>query len=175
MTWENYFLEKTRLIKFKKLAKKHPRYLKRDQPFDNDFKFMGMTYGCCYLIRSSILEKNKGLDEAVFLFGEEDILAHQLYKNHYYTLITPKAKIFHNHHSSINKTSQANRVFHLRLSPQIVLRKYAKTNIFKLLTLICPFCIDWAIRAIFNKDYRVLFTKYIKKNIEVLRIPLNKG
>lgn len=175
LTYCNFLAEKTILSKSKRFCKKHPRYKVENQTFKQDFIFYGMTYGCMYLIKSNFLQQTNYLDESVFLFNEEDILAHKLEKLNLKTLITPDAKVIHNHHSSIAKTSISNRVFHFRVSELIVLRKYAGASTMQLLPIVIVFNLLWLFKSIYNKDYRRRLSLFIKKTNQVLKIKKESG
>lgn len=162
LTFKNYLGEKTLLKKNKRYVKRYPRIIK-ENIFETDFKFFGMTYGCFYLLKSETLIQIDMLDEDVFLFNEEDILAYKIESMGLKTLISPDARVIHNHHSSISKTSIAFRVFHFRVSALIVLRKYAKVNLFKLSGLILIFKISWFFHSLFNSNYRRLYKEYFTK------------
>lgn len=169
LTWKNFLTEKTFFKHSKRMSKKYPRYIKENEEFEENFKFFGMVYGCCYVARRDFFLKAGLLDEDVFLFNEEDIMAYKLEELGYYTLIVPTAKAFHNHHNSIKKTSVANRIYHLRLSALIVLKKYAKVSWIKLFFVITAFNFVWLVNSIFKKDYRKLCGKYIKANCKLLK------
>ncbi len=162
LTYGNYLAEKTFLGKIDPIQRKYPRYQIKDKAFADKYKFMGMVYGCCYMIRSTVIEKIDYLDEAVFLFGEEDILAYKLEAEGLYTLINPKAIIFHNHHNSLKRTSKANVHYHLLLSPLILLRKYAHINKVQSLTIFISDVVLWSYNSISDKVYRRLLGDFIK-------------
>lgn len=169
LTYNNYLSEKTVLRHLPVFEKKYPRYVLKNHIFEEDFKFMGMTYGCCYLIRSTILKKNNGLDDSVFLFGEEDILAYQLEKQSYYTCIVPSAKILHNHHSSIKKSGSARTHLYLRISPLIVLNKYAQVPTIKLYPIVLVGCINWIFKSIASEEYRNYLGYYVHMSFDALK------
>lgn len=175
LTFGNFLSEKTFFGKFKSFEKKHPRYQVEGKKFEGDYAFFGMTYGCMYLVALPFFEKTGLLDDVVFLFNEEDIIAHKLEKLGLKTLITPSAKVLHNHHSSISKTSVANRVFHFRVSELIVLRKYDGASALKLLPVICIFNFVWLMKSIASKDFRSRLGAFIKKTNGVLKIKKGSG
>lgn len=162
LTFGNFLAEKTFLKHFKGFCKKYPRYIVSDQEFDSDFKFFGMTYGCFYVAKASFFVNSDFLDEDVFLFNEEDIMAYKLENLDLKTMISPEAIVLHNHHSSINKTSCANRVLHFRLSELIVLRKYAKVSMFWLSPIIFVFKLNWLLHCVKSKDFRNLKKRFFK-------------
>lgn len=170
LTFSNFLAEKSFLKHFKCYCKKHSRYIIENQKFSKDFKFFGMTYGCFYLATAQYFISSNFLDEDVFLFNEEDIMAYKLEEQSLYTLISPDAVVLHNHHSSIKKTSVANRVFHFRRSELLVLRKYGKVSKFKLLPIISVFKLSWFFKSIKSKEYRVLKKKYFKALSEIKKI-----
>lgn len=175
LTFGNFLAEKSFLKRFKGFVKKYPRYQVVNKSFDSDYIFFGMTYGCIYLLKSNFLVKTGYLDESVFLFNEEDILAYKLENEELKTMITPDTKVIHNHHSSISKTSTANRVFHFRVSELIVLRKYASTSFLVLLPIILVFNFIWFFKSIFSSDYRKRFGKFIKSTFGIIKIQKGSG
>ena len=150
----NYIVEKSFLGKIKHFTKKYPRYLSENQRFDSDFIFYGMPSGCFYLARNEFFLKTGLLDEDVFLFNEEDIMAHKAEKIGMKTAIVSDAWIFHNHHSSVKKTSSAIVSMSLKVSPLLVLRKYAHISRFTLWCLSLVLKLHWALKSLSNKDYR---------------------
>ena len=175
LTFSNFIAEKSFLKHSKRFCRKHPRYQKVDCEFESDYKFYGMTYGCFYLATANFLVETGFLDEDVFLFNEEDIMAYKLENLLLYTLISPDAVVLHNHHSSISKTSIANRIFHFRVSELIVLRKYAGVSLFKLLPIIFVFKLSWAVKSIRSNGYRSLKKKYFKALNNIKKIKRQSG
>lgn len=168
LSLKDYLLEKLHLNKLSK------RYIKEDN-FNEDFIFSGMGSGCFYVARTDFFVRAHYLDESVFLFGEEDIMVYKLEKMGYMTCITPKAEVFHNHHKSIAKTSPANRIFHLRLSPLVVLRKYAGISKITLFFLIMINNFAWLMKSIFNKDFRKKFKGYVNSNKKIFSYKKREG
>ena len=154
LTMSNYLAEKSFLKKIKNFTKKHPRYLSVNKHFESDFVFYGMPSGCFYLATREFFLKTGLLDEDVFLFNEEDIMAHKAEAFGMKTAIVADALIFHNHHSSVKKTSSAIVNMSLKVSPLLVLRKYAHINRFKLWILSTALRAYWFEKSLFNKDYR---------------------
>ena len=56
LTFASYLTEKTFLKRTNFFNKKYPRYQKRGN-FEEDYKFLGMTYGCMYTGRASFFGK----------------------------------------------------------------------------------------------------------------------
>ena len=175
LTFGAYLSEKTPLGKIAAFRNKYPRYQILEQEFTKDYKFFGMTYGCMYVARSSYLSKTGLLDEDVFLFNEEDIMAYKLEELCLYTLISPEAKVLHNHHSSVSKTSVANRVYHLRISAMIVLRKYAAVPLVWLAPLIWLQNLMWWRNARKYNDFRMMQSDYFAKHRQIMTMPRGLG
>lgn len=168
LTLKNYILDKIHL------HNKSDRQIKEGY-FGEEFVFTGMASGCFYVARSEFFARGGYLDESVFLFGEEDMMSYKLEKMGYSTCITPACKVFHNHHSSIAKTSPANRVFHLRLSPLVVLRRYAGINKLVLLFLVGINILMWAMKSIRDRDFRAKMSAYVKANLRIFAYKRKEG
>lgn len=175
LTLQNFLAEKSFLKKDKRYCRKHSRYQIKDEYFTEDYKFFGMTYGCCYMISMENFFRIKLLDEAVFLYYEEDILAYKLEKLSLYTLICPEAVIIHNHHSSTNKTPLANRLFHYRMSEILVLRKYAGVSRFKLFPIIVALKLSWRKKSSKSEDFAARKKEYFAALKRVKRIKRKCG
>lgn len=175
LTYANFVSEKSFLKHSKSFCKKHPRYQKVDSEFESDYKFYGMTYGCFYVATAEYFIKSDYLDEDVFLFNEEDIMAYKLENLSLYTLISPDAVVLHNHHSSISKTSVANRVYHFRVSELIVLRKYAGVSLGKLRPIIFVFKLSWLLKSASSKQYRALKPRFFKALNNIKKIKRKSG
>lgn len=175
LTFGAYLSEKTFFGKINSFQERFPRYQIVDKEFDADYKFFGMTYGCMYVARSRYLAETGMLDEDVFLFNEEDIMAYKLEAVNMYTLISPEAKVLHNHHSSVGRTSVANRTYHLRISALIVLRKYGCVSRLWLVPIMMIQGLDWMLRARKYDDFKAMERQYHEKHLEILKIPKGSG
>ncbi len=175
LTMSNFLSEKSILKHCKSYCKKYPRYQKVDEYFATDYKFMGMTYGCMYLTTAEFFDKSGYMDESVFLFNEEDIIAYKLEKRALSTLITPDAVVIHNHHNSIGKTSTAFRKYHFLISELIVLRKYYGSSWLSLLPIVIAFKILWLCRSIKDKNYRKMKKRFFRAIKEIKRIKRGSG
>lgn len=85
------------------------RYGMSDYHFEKDLVFEGMVSGCCFLIRSQVLEQIGYLDEGVFLYHEEDILAAKLRESGWKTMIAVNAEIMHYGSGTIGSSSPFTR------------------------------------------------------------------
>jgi hypothetical protein len=59
--------------------------------------------GSCMMIRSEIVRKTSGFDEAFFLYEEETEWQYRILKLGWKTYFDPRAVVLHNHHSSAGK------------------------------------------------------------------------
>lgn len=175
LSFNNYIFEKTFLRNFHLGVKKYPRYYVENKKFDQDYIFYGMPSGCFYLARTEFFVRGGLLDEEVFLFNEEDIMAYKAEMLCMKTAIVPKAKIFHNHHSSVKKRGRALIDMHLKISPLIVMRKYEGVNVFKLAMVIFALKCYWTIKSIKDKEYRELFNVFCVRTKEITRIKRKSG
>lgn len=97
---KDYLLYNTKINKFASLKNKinfeHKYYLSSSD-IKNDpipiYKFSG----CCFMARSELLESIGLFDENTFLYYEEDILSHKMYKAGLTSFYLPNAKIVHHH------------------------------------------------------------------------------
>jgi len=109
----------------KRVSKRRVGYLEpihADNPFE-----VNKVAGCCFMIRSSFLIDIGLLDERVFLYCEEPILAAQVAKNGGKLFFMPDVTVKHLHRRPSNK--HLKEFFKSRL---YYLRKYKKYNKFKL-------------------------------------------
>lgn len=96
----DYFLYNTKLSNFASAKRKRQYHLDyyltgdfiKDDPIPI-YKFSG----CCFMARGDMLEKIGWFDEHTFLYYEEDILSHKMYKAGYKAYYLPEAKIVHHH------------------------------------------------------------------------------
>ncbi len=153
ITLKNYLYTHKPFSIFKRLAKKVNRYQDWDNGSDDAYVFNGMVMGGCFMIRADVMNEIGYFDDDLFLFNEEDVLAYKLEERGYKTAILKNCKVIHNHHQSVKKAGSFTTM-HLRISPLIVLRKYAKLNKFTYKTMLFINKVVWYTTSIWNKDYR---------------------
>ncbi len=71
------------------------KYSYGDYKYDKPTYIEGMVSGCCFMMRASAIVRIGYLDENVFLYHEENILAAKLRKAGYKVMLNPKAEIIH--------------------------------------------------------------------------------
>lgn len=140
------------------MNKKPLSYLNTDKQniskYENDYKFLGMVQGSSFLIKTQILKKIGLLDENVFLFGEEAILAHKLNEIKYYTLIDSEALIKHEHSKTITKEGIAFERMHMYYSLAYVLKQYSGISNVELYLVNLYNLINYKFKSLYDKSYR---------------------
>ena len=156
-------------VKFFPQVKDKLRFYKYS--IDEDFVFDGMVYGCCFGMTADFVRQSKCLDENLFMFYEEDILAYVLHSLGKRALIASKAQIIHNEGVSTEKSS-GDRLFFMRFyrwtSVLYVLRNYAKVNILVCCLLALQNIAEWALLSLLNKKYREKLSAFVAENRRVL-------
>lgn len=140
---------------------------------NENFVFDGMTSGCCFGLSADFIIQNHCLDDKIFMYYEEDILAHILIKNNKKACIVSDSRIVHKEGVATEKTSEDQLLF-TRLyrwtAALYVLRAYANAN--AVVTYLIGICdiVVWAILSLFRRNYRKNLRKYIGETIRMLRI-----
>lgn len=156
LTAESFIFDK-KLIRsiFRKKAHRS-RFYDYDPDIDNTFVFDGMVSGCCMGFKTSFLLEHKMLDDSVFMYYEEDILAHVIKENHFKAIICNDAKVVHKEGTSVNKKTGdklAFTRFHRWISSFYVLKKYAGIGRFFAFVVFLSYCFSWLLLSIFSKNY----------------------
>lgn len=131
--------------------------------YDIDKKFVGMVQGSSYMIKSYVFKQFHYLDEGVFLFGEESILAHKLKENGYLTLLDHEALVKHDHSTTISKEGKAFERLHMYFSTAYVLKKYCNIGSLSLLVVNLYNIINYATKGLTNTAYRKNLKQLIRK------------
>lgn len=85
----------------RKIRKKFVHY--KDDYYNGEFSIVEAVSGCFFMIKSSVLEEIGFLDENVFLYYEENILASRIEKIGGKIVIDNGVIVIHNHSVSIDK------------------------------------------------------------------------
>lgn len=86
---------------YKRIEKKYRYY--KEEHYQEKESIIEVASGCFFLIKSTVLEDIKFLDENVFLYYEENILAKKIQKLDLKTKINNEIVIIHDHSVTINK------------------------------------------------------------------------
>jgi GT2 family glycosyltransferase len=167
----SYLASRRGFVKFFPQVKNKLRFYKYS--IDEDFVFDGMVYGCCFGMTADFIRQSKCLDENLFMFYEEDILAYVLQRLGKKAMIASKAKIIHNEGVSTEKSS-GDRLFFMRFyrwtSVLYVLRNYAKVNILICGLLSLQNIAEWVLLSLLDKKYRGKLSAFIAENRRVLTV-----
>ncbi len=102
--------------------------------FDNERLEVEAISGAFFVIKSNVLEEVGLLDENVFLFYEEDILAKKLKEKNYKTISINSEKFIHYESQTIGKSlSYFSKVKQLFKSKMYYQKKYNNINIFQII------------------------------------------
>lgn len=92
--------------------------------------------GCFFIIDSNILEQIDYFDENIFLYYEENVLAHKLKQINKLLKINTKVFVFHNHSVTIDKNiNKIKKYKELKKSQMYFQKKYNNANPFEILLL----------------------------------------
>lgn len=139
---------------------------------DEDFVFDGMLNGCCFGMKAEFIRENNCLDENIFMYYEEDILAHVMHKAGKRSVIASKAKIIHNEGVATKKSSVDRMLFtrfYRWTSVLYVLKNYANANPLICKIISCLNVIEWRILALRNRAYKEKLQDFVSENKRVLR------
>lgn len=118
------------------------------------FVFDGMSSGCCFGLNALYFSE---LDDSIFMYYEEDILAHRLRKLQKKACILPEAEVVHNEGVSTKESVVGKASFEKMYrwtSAMYVLKKYAGAGKFRMGFLRWMNILEWKILSVFKKEYR---------------------
>lgn len=128
----------------------------------------GMVSGCCFMIKSSVLEKIGYLDENTFLYHEEDILSIQMKENGYLVCYEPGAVIYHLESKSVGNQKSAFVRYHNFRSALYYLRKYARVSWFSFFFISKLHLSSLWVKGLTNKEYKSYY-RLLKQDCKNLR------
>lgn len=146
---------------------KNRKYTYKRYKYDRPIQIDGMVSGCCFLIKSAILNEIGYLDENVFLYHEEDILGAKLRRKQYKVILEPASQIIHFGGKSTPSNSAFVR-YNTFYSGLYYLWNYAYTS--KLSFVIVGIIVKslFFCQGVFNKEYFQYYRK-IKQDIKTLK------
>lgn len=134
---------------------------------NKDFVFSGMFSGCCIGFKKEYFDSFGFLDDNIFLFYEEDVIAHLLCKENKKAMICANAKVMHNEGTSMRNTD-AGRLLTTRLyrwpTSIYVLNRYAGVCYRKCSEFNRNDHIRWKALALLNQAYKDNYEKYDKES-----------
>jgi len=158
----DYLLYNTKLSKLATLKRKmqyhHEYYLTSNSIKDEPIPIYKFS-GCCFMARSEMLEKIGLFDENTFLYYEEDILCHIMYKSGYKACYLPDSKIVHHHGLTTGKDNLFVDTEMLKSEIYFLSRIY-QLNLFWLLFIYLDRAITPIMKKMKNK-YNLTFKEYL--------------
>lgn len=146
------------------------RYFSFNQ--SEDFASEGMVSGCCFGMRANFIRQNNCMDENVFMYYEEDILAHLMKESGQKAKIAAKAQVIHNEAVSTKKNGVDHLLFtrfYRWTSVLYVLKNYAKVNAFLCKMMSMQNILIWHMLSLTNKKYRQKLREFIFENKKMLK------
>ncbi|MBR5413864.1 MAG: glycosyltransferase family 2 protein [Fibrobacter sp.] len=169
ITTKSYLVSKKFFKIFFPGLKNKTRFI--DYPADEDFIFSGMVSGCCFGMTSDFIRQNNCLDENLFMYYEEDILAYVLQKTKKNAMIVNESRVIHNEGVATQKKGAGKMLFtrfYRWTSVIYVLLNYAKLNRFACKLLSLQNIGNWMVMSLYNKKYRESFRAFVAENKRVL-------
>ena len=116
------------------IRKKYVFY--KEEYYNDRISYVDVVSGCFFLIRSNVLESINYLDENVFLYYEENILAKKIKNINKKIIVCNDIKIIHNHSVSIDKNIKKIKKLKLQKQSQVYFQKnYNNATNFQVLML----------------------------------------
>ncbi len=100
---------------------------KHRNKYINQSRDVYRVYGCCMLLKNSVMNAVDCMDERTFLYGEEDILAERMLAKGYISYYDSKVSVTHKESASLKKMSKNRKKFQIRQcikSREIYLKEY---------------------------------------------------
>ena len=141
------------------------RYTYRNYSYDKPIYVNGMVSGCCFIIRSSAIHEIGYLDENVFLYHEENILAAKLLKADYKIRLNPCAEVIHFGGKTTGKPTAFLR-YHSFISVLYYFWHYTETTKFSFMIVCLIIKSMFFFKSITDqkyKEYYLELKKYIKE------------
>jgi len=156
-----YFFSKKPFTSLSKIFKSLKTEYEYPKSSDELYIFEGMVRGCCFLISSKLFSELELLDDNVFLYSEEWILAKKLRDTYKYCAFDPRAKALHKEATSTTKVGSGFQSFHLYLSAFYYLKYYNECKKGFLFFLYIQNILSYFIKSFRNESYRILLPKFI--------------
>ena len=116
------------------IRKKYVLY--KDEYYKGNNSKVDIVSGCFFLINSEVMKEINYLDENVFLYYEENILATKINKINKKIIVNNKITVIHNHSVTIDKNLKKIKKYKLQKQSQYYFEKnYNDANILELLLL----------------------------------------
>lgn len=143
----------------------------RSYPLTNkpkEFSFCGSVAGCCFGMRANNLMEIGYLDEKVFLYYEEDILAYKMERIGRKAVINTHAKVWHKENISTNKEGGAFVQFHRWLSVLYLLKEYAEISKASQIFIALWNTLTWTALSVVSVSHRRMQKEFWKQNWRIV-------
>lgn len=137
-------------------------------PSEKIYFFDGSVSGCCFCMRAEDFIKIDYLDENVFLYSEEDIIAYKMEKQGRKAVVNSEAKIWHKENVSTKKRGSAFVQFHRWSSVLYLLKTYAEVSKACQIFVCLWNALTWSMLSVISKKHRKLHNKFWKRNLEIV-------
>lgn len=97
------------------------------QKYINESREVYRVYGCCMLLKNSVMKAVDCMDERTFLYGEEDILAERMLAKGYVTYYDSKVSVTHKESASMKRMSKNRKKLQVKESKksrELYLKEY---------------------------------------------------
>lgn len=162
-------------------SKKPLRYIRRYFPWlqseycsiikdeTNIFKFRGMVRGCCFMFSTDLVKKMGLLDDHVFLYSEEWILAKKLDSQGLKCACDFNSRILHKEATSTEQRGSSFQTFHLYLSAYYYLKEYLEIGKIGLLYYLIANIFSYSIHSMCSSEYRQKLIPFAKANWKLMK------
>lgn len=134
---------------------------------DCPWLFRGMVRGCCYMMPSEVLSAIDLLDDHVFLYSEEWILAKKLADRGLLCGFDYSVKALHKEATSTRKQGTGFQSYHLYLSAYYYLDRYCHSKRPVLFFFYLQNIGSFTLKSILRPDYRKLYRKFVTTQTEL--------
>lgn len=132
------------------------------------FEFSGSVSGCCFGMRADDFVDIGYLDEGVFLYSEEDILAYKMEARGKKAVVDMKAQVWHKENVSTNKKGRAFVQFHRWNSILYLLKEYAKIGKPLQIFVAVWNTATWMALSIVSGEHRKMLRDFCKEDWKIV-------
>lgn len=166
LTFKSHLLSMKPFYYFTKFRKKTDKY-----NYNNVLVFDGMVAGCCFAIPRKVMKQLGKFDEEMFIYFEEDALAHKVHNLGLKCALNPEALIVHLGSQTIS--SSAFTYYNRYKSAIYVLAKYCKAKKYQVTIIYWIYKISFLMKLSQGDSYKEYYLKfcdyYHKMILEVFR------
>ena len=97
------------------------------QKYIHESREVYRVYGCCMLLKNSVMKDVDCMDERTFLYGEEDILAERMLVRGYFSYYDAEVSVTHKESTTMKRMSTNRKMFQIaesKKSRELYLKEY---------------------------------------------------